>query len=318
MADAAVSQSYPSHANRRRQLLTTVAVALTLVLTTAAACQGQEEPKQRTVQELRELSTISNRDKLRIGIYDDFPLMSYTENGVRKGFDIEIARYIARSLGFEDDQRIEWVTLVTEDRVTALRRGRVDIVVASFSITDERARDVSFAGPYLVTTPEVLIAAEYVDEIRTIPDLRREEYVVCAAGGSTTERMLIDRAIPFQEASSPTDCRDGVLSGQYQAMVSDATILAGFRSQHPDQLTLVNMPFGIDESLGIGVPLEDEYLRDLVSYFLGKSYHQAENNLSTAWQAAYNNNLGNWLGPAEQPPPLDVPDLVDHDDKVAR
>ncbi|MDG4768487.1 transporter substrate-binding domain-containing protein [Solwaraspora sp. WMMD406] len=244
--------------------------------------------------------------------------MSYTERGVRKGFDVEVGRYIASSLGFEGEQRIEWVTLITEERITALRQGRVDIVIASFSITDERARDVSFAGPYLVTTPEVLIAAEYADQIQTIPDLRKEEIKVCAAGGSTTERLLTERAIPFEEAAGPPDCRDGILAGRYHAMVSDETILAGFKSQYPDQLQIVDMPFGVDESLGIGVPLEDEHLRNLVSYFLDKSYRQSQDGRTTAWETAYTNNLGPWLGPAEQPPPLDVPDLVDHDDKVAR
>lgn len=306
-----------SSARPIRQVMTTIAVTLTLVLASAASCQGQNQPKQPSVLELREQSTISKRDKLRIGVSEDFPLMGYIDNGVRKGFDVELARYIATSLGFGSDERIEWVSLITEERVTALKQGRVDIVVASFSITPERQREVGFAGPYLITTPEVLIATEYADRIRTIPDLRKPEFRVCAAGGSTTEKTLIAKKIPFDEWSTAADCRDGILNGTYHAMLSDATILAGFRSQHPDELTMVGMPFGVDESLGIGVPLEDAALRNLITYFLAKSFDQAESGRSTAWQAAYNNNLGHWLGPAEQPRPLNVPDLVDYEDKVA-
>lgn len=311
----------PSHPaatgrGRPRQVLTTVAVAATLVLATAAACDPEPETGPPTVQDLRSASTISERAKLRVGVNDNFPLMSYLEQNTRKGFDIEVARYIASSLGFEGDQSIQWIPLRTEERIEKLRSGEVDIVVASFSITDDRAKLVGFAGPYLITTPEVLVPVEYAEEIATIPDLRKEQYVVCVAGGSTTEQMLIERSIPSQEAATPDACRDGLLDGRYQAMVSDETILAGFRSEHPDRFALVDMPFGVEEALGIGVPLEDENLQKLVSYFLHKSYKQGQRGEVTAWQNAYTTTLGPWLGAAEQPPPIGAPDLVDHDDKV--
>lgn len=317
MADTPIPV-HPSRRRRSRQVLTTVAVVATLALAGLTACDDESEPPQRTVKGLRDASTISQREKLRIGINDDFPLMSYLEGNVRKGFDVEIARYIASSLGFQGDLSIQWVPVRTEDRIAKLRSGEVDIVVASFSITPDREQLVGFAGPYLITSPEALVATEYADEIKSLPDLRKEEHVVCVAGGSTTEQLLIERGIPRVEADSPTDCRDGILRGDYHAMVSDKTILAGFRSQNPDQLTLVDMPFGVEEALGIGVPPEDENLRDLVSYFLNKSYLQGQQGETTVWQTAYTNTLGPWLGSAEQPPPLQAPDLVDHDDKVQR
>ncbi|WFE26227.1 transporter substrate-binding domain-containing protein [Solwaraspora sp. WMMD791] len=315
MTDVTISPD-PVRRSRRRQLVTTVAVAATLLLASAAACDDDTDPGLPTVQQLREASTIHDRAKLRIGVNPDFPLMSYLDGNTRRGFDVEVARYIARSLGFEGDQSIQWVPLTTEQRVEFLRSGKVDIVVASFSITDDRAKDVGFAGPYLITTPEVLVLKEYADEIQTIPDLRKKEYAVCVAGGSTTQGMLKELSVPVGEADSPSDCRDGLLDGKFQAMVSDETILAGFLSEHPTEFELVDMPFGVEEALGIGVPLEDENLRDLVAYFLAKSYEQSQRGEATAWQTAYITTLGNWLGEAQQPPPIGAPDLLDHDDKI--
>ncbi|MFV2106460.1 transporter substrate-binding domain-containing protein [Micromonospora sp. LOL_015] len=316
MADKSTRfRTYINH--RTRQMMTTIAVASTLVLVALVACEDNQPPDRPTVRDLREASTISERTELHIGVNVDIPLMSYRRNNAYHGFDIEIARYIADSLGF-GDQSIRWVPLDTEDRIEKLRSGEVDIVVASFSITEEREKRVGFAGPYLITTPEVLVATEYINEITTITDLNSAEYTVCVAGGSTTEAMLRERGIPHQQADNPAACRDGILAGDFQAMVSDETILAGLRSENPDELAIVDMPFGVEEELGIGVPVEDENLRDLVSYFLDKSYQRDQRDEANAWETAYNNHLGQWLGEASQPRPDGAPDLVDHDDKNRR
>ncbi len=112
-----------------------------------------------------------------------------------------------------------------------------------------------------------------------------------------------------------------MLSGEYGAMSSDKTILAGYYSQHPQDFAYVQLPFGADERLHVGVSINDEALRDLVAYFLKKSYDEGRETGTSPWLTAYNNTLGAWyladVDEISQPEPLDVPDLVDHDDKVS-
>ncbi|MEV1329596.1 transporter substrate-binding domain-containing protein [Micromonospora costi] len=300
-----------------RSVATTVAVAVTLTLAAAAGCDSRQEPDLPSVQEKLRESHIYGQPKLRIGVATNEPLMGELRNGVHSGFDVEIARYIAASLGYEGDQRLEFVGVSTEDRIPALQGGTVDLVVSSFSMTEEREKLVSFAGPYFVTTQEAMVPTRLKDRIRTIEDLRDPAYKVCTSGGSTTEAELEKHQVRTFVVKDVGDCVEGIRAGRYDAVSSDEALLAGFRSRFPTEFEIVDMPFGTSELLGVGVPIGDPALRDLVAFFLDKSYQQDREGLTSPWTTAYNRTLGPWLrAEKRQPQPLDVPKLVDFDDKA--
>jgi glutamate transport system substrate-binding protein len=313
-----MNEAFPQ--NRIRSVVTAAAVIVTLALAAVAGCDGRQKPDLPSVQEKLKESHIYGQGKLKIGVADDEPLMGVLENGVWTGFDIEIARYIAASLGYAGDDRIEWHAISTENRIPSLQSGQVDIVVSSFSITADRKTLVSFAGPYFVTTQEVLVPDRLKDKIRTIEDLRNPAYRVCTSGGSTSEAELGRHEVKALIVQTVGDCVKGMRERRYDALSSDQTILAGFLKEYPNEFQLVDMPFGTSELLGIGVPITDPALRDLVAFFLQKSYVAGRNGQSSPWLSAYNRSLGPWLGPeyAQQPPPQEVPDLVDFDDKAPR
>ncbi|MEH1013719.1 transporter substrate-binding domain-containing protein [Micromonospora sp. CPCC 206060] len=306
-----------------RSIATALSVTLTLALAAGAGCQ-ENERSIPTVREKMEKTHINGQSKLTIGIGISQPLLSEQRNGVYSGFDVEIARYIAESLGYRVngafdgvDDAVTLVQLGTEKRIEALQSGDVDFVVAAFSMTEEREKDVSFAGPYLVTTQEVLIPVRLRDRIRTIDDLSGEGVRVCASGGSTSQQELIRLGIKPATRATVRECVDGILNNQYDVVSSDETILAGFRYQHPGQFEIVDMPFGATELLGVGVPKTDPHLRDLIAFFLHKSYLASRRGEANPWQAAYNATLGNYVKPGrKQPPPQNVPELVDFDDKT--
>ncbi|MFG1950668.1 transporter substrate-binding domain-containing protein [Micromonospora sp. NPDC048830] len=301
---------------RVRSVATTVAVALTLTLAAAAGCESRQPKLPSVAEKLRE-SNVYGQPKIRIGVSTTEPLMGELASGAHVGFDVEIARYLAAQLGFEGDQRIEWVSLATEERVPALQGGTVDMVVSSFSITEEREKQIGFAGPYFVTTQETMIPVRLRDKIRTIEDLQNPATRVCTSGGSTTQAELRNHQIKAFVVKDVGDCVQGILERRYDAVSSDETILAGFLSQHPKELAIVDMPFGTSELLGVGVPIGDPALRDLVAFFLNKSYLQGRKGLSSPWLTAYHRTLGPWLKtPKTQPQPLRVPELVDFDDKA--
>ncbi|MEU0551216.1 transporter substrate-binding domain-containing protein [Micromonospora sp. NPDC005979] len=305
--------------SRLRSVATTLAVALTLTLAAAAGCDSRKEPDLPSVQEKMRESHIYGQSKLRIGVATNEPLMGDLRNGQHIGFDVEIGRYIAASLGYQGEQQLEFVSVATEDRIPYLQGGTVDLVVSSFSITEERKKWVSFAGPYFVTTQEVLVPVRLKDEIRTIEDLRNPKYKICTSGGSTTEVELEKRQVKALVVKDVWDCVDGIRAGRYDAVSSDETILAGFLATYPKEFEIVDLPFGTSELLGIGVPIGDPALRDLVAFFLQKSYEQGRDGEASPWQTAYNRTLGPWLkAEKRQPQPLEVPKLVDFDDKAPR
>ncbi|TDC41995.1 transporter substrate-binding domain-containing protein [Micromonospora sp. KC213] len=310
---------YHLFTHRLRSVATTLAVAMTLSLSAAAGCDNRREPSLPSVLDKLRESQIDGQPRIRIGVAATEPLMGELRNGTYVGFDVEIARYIASSLGYEGDQRIEFVPLATEDRIPALQGGVVDLVVSSFSMNEDRKKLVAFAGPYFVTTQEVMVPNRLKDRIRTIEDLRDPAYKVCTSGGSTTEAELEKHQIKALVVKRVADCVKGIREGRYDVVSSDETILAGFLSQHPTEFEIVDMPFGTSETLGIGVSIGDPALRDLVAFFLDKSYQQGRQGLTSPWLAAYHRTLGPWMKqPKTQPQPLDVPKLVDFDDKAPR
>ncbi|MFC8846454.1 MULTISPECIES: transporter substrate-binding domain-containing protein [unclassified Micromonospora] len=303
--------------SRVRSVATTLAVALTLMLAAAAGCDSRQEPPIPSVNDKLRQTHIYGQPTLKIGVSTSGPLMGELRDGIHAGFDVEIARYVAAQLGYAGDHRIEWVPVSTEDRIPALQGGSVDLVVSTFSMTEERAKLISFAGPYLVTTQEAMVPNRLRDSIRTIEDLRDPRYKVCTSGGSTTEAELGRHQIRVFVVKEVGDCVEGILQGRYDAVSSDETILAGFLSRHPKDFTIVDMPFGTSEQIGVGVPISDPALRDLVAFFLDRSYQQGRKGLTSPWLTAYHRTLGPWLRqPKTQPPTLNVPELVDFDDKV--
>ncbi|MEK8109035.1 transporter substrate-binding domain-containing protein [Micromonospora sp. M12] len=100
-------------------------------------------------------------------------------------------------------------------------------------MTEERKKLVSFAGPYFVTTQEVMVSSRLRDKIRTIEDLRDPVYRVCTSGGSTTEAELEKHQVKTFVVKDVGDCVAGIRASRYDAVSSDESILAGFLASYP-------------------------------------------------------------------------------------
>ncbi|NEE46422.1 transporter substrate-binding domain-containing protein, partial [Streptomyces sp. SID8455] len=98
------------------------------------------------------------RGKLIIGAKADQPYLGFEDQSTkeRSGFDIEIAKMIAADLGFTEKQ-IEWKTVDSGIRETAISKGQVDYFVGTYTINDERKKQVGFAGPYYKAGADLLV-----------------------------------------------------------------------------------------------------------------------------------------------------------------
>jgi len=307
----------------QKKLVAAGAVLVLLILVGAAAWRGETEtPDLPSVAEkLAEagLDDHARHPVLRIGIHTERRLLGFQENGVYTGFDIEIARYIAKNLGYGD--KIEWTPIRNaNDRILFLEQDTVDLVLASFSITDERKKRVRFAGPYLITEQSVLVSAKN-KTISSIQDLRNLAGKVCVAASTTSESLLEDRQIRPDARDNSEVCFKGILDGKYQAMVAGRTILVGFASQYPEQVKVLDLELGLEDNLGIdrvgiGVSKNNPALQDLVNYFLNKSYLEQQSGRMTEWQSAYDRYLAVPHGQQSQPKPDEAPQLLDYDAKA--
>ena len=86
----------------------------------------------------------ANRGPLRVGTESSYAPFEFTQDGKLVGFDIDLAEAVAQELGYE----IEWVQMPFDGLIPAMLTSQVDMAVASFTVTEERAKRVNFSAPY--------------------------------------------------------------------------------------------------------------------------------------------------------------------------
>ncbi|TNC21457.1 glutamate ABC transporter substrate-binding protein [Amycolatopsis alkalitolerans] len=189
---------------------------------------------------------------LIIGIRFDQPgLAEHTLDGRFVGFDVDVAEYVVGQLGV-NPSGITWRETTSATRETDLTSGAVDLVVATYSITDKRKRLVSFAGPYFETGQDLLVRRSD-DEITGPETLNGRR--LCSVTGSTPAHEVKTRfaqAVQLVEYPRYPDCVTALLAGQVDAVTTDGVILAGYVTQNPELLKVVGKPFST-ERYGIGL-----------------------------------------------------------------
>lgn len=147
-----------------RKVTAASAVVLALALS-ATACGGDKKDDKGS----------SGGKKIAIGIKFDQPGLGQKTPQGYSGFDVDVATYVAKKLGYGPDQ-IEWKESKSADRETMLQRGDVQFIAATYSITPEREQKVDFAGPYLLAHQDVLLRATSRASSRGRPE--RQEAVL--------------------------------------------------------------------------------------------------------------------------------------------
>ncbi|AQX80539.1 ABC transporter substrate-binding protein [Plantibacter flavus] len=203
-------------------------------------------------------------DKVRIGVKEDQPGLGYLDaaTGERSGFDVEMATWIAASLGFDAD-KIEFKAIPSANRESAIVNGDIDYYVGTYSITDKRKEQIDFAGPYFETGQGLLVAADNND-IKGEDDLAGK--TVCSATGSTPIQNIKDNFpdTKTEEFDTYSQCVEALNDGKVDAVTTDQAILIGYAAQFPDELKVVGEPFST-ELYGIGLPKGDDALRHFIN-----------------------------------------------------
>lgn len=231
--------------------MTAVAGAAALALGTALPACGGGSSYASIVDKAK------NAKALTIGVKPDQPgLGLQSSSGQYSGFDIDVARYVAKKLGAT---KIKFVPTLSANREAFLQQGKVDLVVATYSVTPERQKVVSFAGPYYIAHQDILVRAGY-NGIKKPGDLEGKK--VCSGQGSASGDRIQDlygSKVNLIRLPGYGDCVNQLLGGQVQAVTTDNTILAGFaaQSQNQGKLKVVGTFFS-NEIYGIGIKKGDK------------------------------------------------------------
>jgi glutamate transport system substrate-binding protein len=302
--------------NRRRWW--TVALLLVVALT-GAACGSDDDgggtasdgttttvKKAPTFPAGSTLDTIQKKGKLVVGTKFDQPGFGLKNptTGAVEGFDTDIAELIAAAIfggtGETVEDKIEFVETVSAVRESSITDGKVDMVVATYTINDARKQIVDFAGPYFEAEQDIMVKKDDTT-IKGVKDLNGKK--VCSVQGSTSIKNVVlpqnapqaDTSIQFKTYS---ECAEALGDGRVQAVTTDNTILAGLVQASAGAYKLVGAPFS-KEPYGIGIKKGDEAWRT----FLNDRIEEIEK--SGEWKAAFEESLGKLGLKAPTPPKVD-------------
>jgi glutamate transport system substrate-binding protein len=243
------------------------------------------------------MDKIQDANTVRIGVKLDQPGLSFRKPGTSQpeGFDAQVAMIIAAKLGMTPEQ-INWVETVTKNREAFINNGTVDLVVATYSITDTRRSVISQAGPYYVTGQQLLVRKD--DSRISGPD-DLDDKKVCSVTGATSIKTVQEKyaatPIPF---ATYTECVTQLLDGSVDAVTTDGAILLGYAAEHPDELKVVGEPFS-QERYGVGFKHGDAPMCEFIRAALTAA--AADDTLKRAFDAT----LGTAPGATYTSPTID-------------
>lgn len=210
----------------------TLAIAALLLVGSLAGCQTEsgsnESQSESAAASFRTLDEIKESGKIVIGVFSDKAPFGYVdENGEYQGYDVYFAERIAQDLGVE----VEYVSTDPASRVEYVATGKVDIILANFTVTEERAQQVDFALPYM----KVMLGVVSPDNglITDVEDLKGKDLIV---EKGTTAETYFEKNYPdvnLQKYDEYADAYNALLDGRGDAFSTDNTEVLAWALSNP-------------------------------------------------------------------------------------
>jgi glutamate transport system substrate-binding protein len=248
------------------------------------------------------MEKIQQNGKLVVGVKFDQPgfgLKDPATGGDPVGFDVEIGKLVAESIfGDNISGKVEFKEAKTPVREIMIQNGDVDIVVATYTINDNRKRSVAFAGPYFVSEQDIMVKS--TDEtIKSVEDLNGKK--VCSVQGSTSltnVRAKAPRADTSITFGTYSECAAAMADNRVQAVTTDSHILEGLAKTSNGQFKVIKAPFS-QEPYGIGLKKGDPDFRNFINDLLEKLVSGGD------YKTAFDRTLGAQGVPYKAPPTPD-------------
>ena len=205
---------------------------------------GNESSDSSGNAEARTLDEIKKDGKIRIGVFSDKNPFGYVDsNGEVQGYDVEFAKRIGKDLlGSED--AVEFVYVEAASRVEYLKSGKVDIILANFTVTDERKEAVDFALPYMKVALGVVSPD---DALITDADQLEGKDIIVVKG--TTAEAYFSETYPdlnLVKYDEYQEAYDALLDGRGDAFATDNTEALAWSNQNKGFTTGIESIGNID------------------------------------------------------------------------
>jgi polar amino acid transport system substrate-binding protein len=184
----------------------------------AKAAEPETAEVFRTVDEIKESGTIN------IGVFSDKSPFGYVnENGEYAGYDVYFAERIGQDLGV----KINYVSTEAANRIEYLQTGKVDIILANFTVTEERAQEVDFALPYMNVALGVVSPSDAV--LTSLDDVQADDEIIVISG--TTAETYLEKNYPdikLQKYDAYAEAKTAFENGNAIAWANDNTEVIAF------------------------------------------------------------------------------------------
>ena len=199
-------------------------VCLAVLLTCVSAC-GEKDTS---------ISRIRSKGSLRVGVKVDVPRFGYLNpaTGELEGLEIDLSRLIAEDI-LGNSQSVELVGVTAQTREPMLENGELDIVIATFTITEERSKRFHFSRPYYHDEIGLLVRNDSV--VSEIADMDGKTVGIVNSGTAynalVTEAELRGIELSYREFASYPEVNAALLAGEIDAFSVDKSILMGYKSE---------------------------------------------------------------------------------------
>ena len=196
--------------------------------TTAAERTADAGNTQETKAIYRTLDEIKESGTVNIGVFSDKSPFGYVdENGTYQGYDVYLAERLGKDLGV----KINYVSTEAASRIEYLKTGKVDIVLANFTVTPERAEEVDFALPYMNVALGVVSHDERV--IKDLSEVKAEDQIIVISG--TTAETYLEKNnsdIKLQKFDTYAAAKSAFENGTGVAWANDNTEVIAFAKEN--------------------------------------------------------------------------------------
>ncbi len=269
---------------KTKRFITVCLVILLCASLLAVGCQkAKEEPKpQPQAQPAQEnsLDRVKKAGKIVAGLDDAYPPMGFrNDKGELIGFDIDMAKEISKRVGVE----IVWQPTVWDTVVASLKAKKFDVIISGMNITDERLKEVNFAGPYGKAGQALIVAAKN-DSVKTLKDVKPGKlgtqsgstgYKYAKDAGFSDDQMKLYKEFPL--------AFNDLAVGRIDAIIIDAFAVKTYLEKKPGEFKQVGGIMG-DEKIGIAVRKEDKELLDALNKAIDEMKKDGTlTNISKKW-----------------------------------
>lgn len=243
-----------------KKILLSIFTAFVAVI--LSACSGDSSSSN-----VGSIDKIKKAGVVKIGVFGDKPPFGYVdEKGQNQGYDVIFAKRIAKEL-LGDESKVEFVLVEAANRVEFLKSGKVDIILANFTQTPERAEQVDFALPYMKVALGIAVPQD--SKVASVEDLKDKTLILNK--GTTADAYFAKNHsnIKSLKFDQNTETFAALMDKRGEALAHDNTLLFAWVKEHPEFKVAIK-ELGNKDVIAPAVKKGDKELKDFIDQLIVK------------------------------------------------